>query len=115
MVVVDAVAGNIVATVPIGARVDGVVFDTGTQLAFASGGDGTMTVVHQDSADHYTVVQTVQTKPGARTVTLDERTHRVYTATAKLNYNPEQPKQRPTLEPGSFQLLVLEPDNGVKH
>jgi len=112
MMILDASSGRIVATVPIGAHVDGVVFDPVTQLAFASCGDGTMTVVHQDSADHYSVVQTIQTKLGARTVTLDEATHRVYTATAKLNFNPDQPQQRPTLVPSSFTLLVLEPAAG---
>jgi hypothetical protein len=94
--------------VPIGGRVDGAAFDVTTQLAFASGGDGTMTVVHEDSPDKFSVVQTVATKVGARTLTLDAATHRIYTATAQFHIDPAKPG-RPTLEPGTFSVLVLEP------
>jgi YVTN family beta-propeller protein len=108
MAIVDAKSGRMVTTVPIGARVDGTVFDAKTELAFASGGDGTMTIVHEDTPDKYSVVQTVTTKVGARTLTLDETTHKVYTATAKFNIDPAKPNQRPTVEPGSFSILTLE-------
>jgi YVTN family beta-propeller protein len=108
MVVVDATNGKIVATLPIGGRVDGVAFDPETELAFASGGDGTMTVVHEDSPDKFSVVQTATTKIGARTVTVDVATHRVYTATANFKA-ASVPGQRPAMEPGTFTVLVLEP------
>jgi len=109
MDVVDAKSGNVVATVPIGGRVDGVAFDPGAQLAFVSGGDGTMTVVHEDTADKFSVVQTVPTRIGARTVTLDEKTHRVYTVTAKYLPTEESAAGRPKIAPGTFSVLVMEP------
>ena len=110
MVVLDAKSGKELATLPIGARVDGAAFDSGRALAFASAGDGTMTVVHEDDPQRFSVVATVQTRPGARTVTLDETTHRVFSVTALLGPPaPGQPAGRPSIQPGSFRLLVLEP------
>lgn len=108
LAVVDAKSGHQIATVPIGGRVDGAAFDANTQLVFASGGDGTMTIVHEDTPDKFSVVQTVATKAGARTLTLDAATHRIYTATAQFHIDPAKPG-RPTLEPGTFSVLVLEP------
>jgi DNA-binding beta-propeller fold protein YncE len=110
MVVLDAKSGQVLATLPIGARVDGAAFDSSRGLAFASCGDGTMTVVREDDPQRFSVVGTVKTPPGARTVTLDEATHRVFSVTA--NFRPPeagQPPGRPAIEPGSFRLLVLEP------
>ncbi len=107
MAVIDSKSGKMVATVPIGGRVDGAMFDPETQLAFASGGDGTMTIVHEDTPNKFSVVQTVTTKLGARTLALDETTHRVYTATAK--FGAPTPGKRFTLEPGSFTVLSIEP------
>ena len=112
MLVVDAASGKVVATLPIGGRVDGVAFDAGTQLAFASGGDGTMTVVHEDAPDKFSVAQTVVTRPGARTLAVDEKTHRVYTVTAKYSPATEpaaQPAGRPKIAPGTFTVMELDP------
>jgi len=113
MAVVDAAKGGVVATLPIGAGSDGVAFDSKTDTAFASCGEGVVTVVHEDSPQKFSVVQTVTTKRGARTITVDEKTHRVYTVTSKFGAapaaTPEQPRPRPRIEPGSFALLVLEP------
>jgi len=64
--------------------------------------------VHEDDPQRFSVVATVKTLPGARTVTLDEATHRVFSTTASLGA-PAQPGGRPSIEPGSFRLLVLEP------
>ncbi len=108
MAISDADAGRVVATVPIGAGVDGARFDPGTGYAFASNGDGTLTVVHQDSPDAYHVVQNVATLPGARTLALDARTHTVYTVSAKFGPMPEgEGRRRPPLVPGSFELMVI--------
>ncbi len=112
MAISDLDAGRLVTTVPIGAAVDGAVFDPATQLAFAPNGDGTLTVIHEDTPDRYSVVQTVTTMPGARTMTLDYATHTVYTASAK--YQPVPPgaqenRRRPPVVPGSFALLVIQP------
>jgi hypothetical protein len=110
---VDADSGRVVATVPIGQGVDANRFDPGTQLAFSSNGDGTLTVVHEDSPDKYTVVENAQTERGARTMALDPKTHRVYLVTAEFGpMPPAQPGQRfrrPPMIPGSFTLLVFGP------
>jgi YVTN family beta-propeller protein len=78
LAVSDIVAGKLVTTLPIGSGVDAAAFDPATQLIFASNGDGTLTVVHEDTPDKYTVVETVPTGPRAKTMTLDPATHKVY-------------------------------------
>ena len=113
MGVSDARAGRLVTTVPIGQGVDACRFDAGTQLAFASNGDGTLTVIREVSPDSFAVVSNAQTKRGARTMELDERTHVVYTVTADFGPapapTPQRPRPRPSILPGTFALLVLEP------
>jgi DNA-binding beta-propeller fold protein YncE len=113
MAISDATAGKVITTLPIGAGVDAAAFDPGTQLAFASNGDGTLTVVHEDSPDKFHVVADVPTRRGARTMALDPITHRVYLVTADFGPAPaptaEQPRPRPTIVPGTFSLLVCEP------
>jgi DNA-binding beta-propeller fold protein YncE len=109
MVVSDFVNGKVVTTVPIGGGPDAVRFDPGTGLAFSSNGDGTMTVVKQESADKYSVLETVTTAPRARTMELDPKTHHVFVVTAEFGPAPaptkEQPRPRPTVVPGTFQVL----------
>lgn len=111
MAVMDADNGKVVATVPIGEGVDANRFDAGTQLAFSSNGDGTLTVVHEDSPDKYTVVDNVQTQRGARTMEVDPKTHNVFTVTAEFGPMPAETKpgerRRPPMIPGSFTLLVF--------
>jgi YVTN family beta-propeller protein len=111
MAVVNADSGKVVATVPIGQGVDANGFDPGTQLAFSSNGDGTLTVAHQDSPDKYTVAQNAETQRGARTMALDTNTHDVYLVTAEIEEQPptkEGERPRRTMKPGSFTLLVME-------
>jgi DNA-binding beta-propeller fold protein YncE len=111
--VVDAGSGKVVTTFPIGEGVDAAAYDPGTGLVFASCGDGTMTVAHEDSPDKYRVVQTVTTKRGARTMTLDLKTHRAYLMSADYGPRPEptadRPNPRPPIVPGSLALLVVAP------
>jgi hypothetical protein len=111
MAIMNADNGKVVATVPIGRGVDANRFDPGTQLAFSSNGDGTLTVVHEDSPDKYTVVENVSTQRGARTMALDPKTHRIFTVTAEFGPPPANPKpgerRFPSIVPGSFTLLVL--------
>jgi len=107
LVVIDSASGKALTTLPIGLHVDGVAFDPGTQLAFASCGDGTMTIVHEETPQKFVVSQTVATRTGARTVTLDETTHRVYTATVKFG-DATGTGNRPQIVPGSFAVLVLD-------
>ncbi|MGC2529829.1 MAG: hypothetical protein WA639_18925 [Candidatus Acidiferrum sp.] len=110
MAVVDYTNGKVVATVPIGKGVDANRFDPSTQLAFASCGDGTITVAHEDSPDKYTVVQTIATQRGARTMTIDTNNHNVYTVTAEFEPPPPPTPQRPHPWPKviskTFTLLI---------
>ncbi len=101
----DSTTGKVVASVPIGNGVDANAFDPGTQLAFASCGEGTVTIAHEDSPDKLTVVQTLKTERGARTMTLDPRTHRIYLAAAKFEA-PAEGQRRGRMVPGSFKILV---------
>ena len=79
MVMMDNTTGKVLATVPIGAGVDANAFDPGTQLAFSSNGEeGTTTIAREVAPDKLTVVQTLKTIVGARTMTLDPRTHAIY-------------------------------------
>jgi len=111
MVVMYADSGKVVATPPIGQGVDANAFDPGTGLAFSSNGDGTLTVVRQESPDKYSVVDSVQTQRGARTMALDLKTHNVYLVTAEFGPPPaptaDQPRPRPSMVPGSFVVLVV--------
>ncbi len=110
MVMMDSTDGKVLATVPIGEGVDGAAFDPGTQLAFASCGDGTTTIAKEETPDKLTVVQTLQTERGARTMALDPTTHRIYLATAKFGPAPEpasgERRRRPPMIPGTFKILV---------
>ncbi|HZI21294.1 MAG TPA: hypothetical protein VFD76_02220 [Gemmatimonadales bacterium] len=113
MAISDAKAGKLITTLPIGAFVDAAAFDPATGLAFASNGDGTLTVVHEDAPDRFHVVGTVETQRGARTMALDPRTHRIYLVTAEFGPTPAataaQPRPRPPIVPGTFSLIVVEP------
>ena len=110
MVMMDSESGKVLASVPIGDGVDANAFDPGTQLAFASCGDGTTTIAKEEGPDKLTVVQTLNTERGARTMALDPKTHKIYLATAKFGPQPEpangERRRRPPMIPGSFKILV---------
>jgi DNA-binding beta-propeller fold protein YncE len=103
MAIVNADDGNAVASLAIGAGCDATAFDADRGLAFASAGDGTITVIHEDSADKFSVIQTVTTQKGARTMALDSKTHQIFTVTANVGPRPER-----KVEPNSFVVLVVE-------
>ena len=111
MAVVDYTNGKVVATIPIGKGIDANRFDPGTGLAFASCGEGVITVAHEDSPDKYTVVQTIQTQRGARTMALDTKNHNVYTVTAEFGpppaATPQRPHPYPTVISKTFTLLIF--------
>lgn len=111
MAVVDADSGKVISTQPIGGGVDANGFDAETGLAFASCGEGVLTVVHEDSADKFSVVENVPTERGARTMALDPSSHNIYLVTAKFGPAPaataEQPRPRPAILPDSFEVLVV--------
>lgn len=110
MAISDIKTGTLLTTLPIGEGADGVAFDPGTETAFSSNGEGTMTVV-KEVKGKYEVVQTVTTKRGARTVAVDTATHRVYTPTAAFGPAPvptEQNKRpRPPVLADTFHVLVV--------
>ena len=106
MAVVDADSGKVVATPAIGDGVDASAFDPATHFAFASNGDGTLTVVHEDSPDKFTVVENVATKRTARTMGLDLKTHNIFLPSAE--FEPPAPgERRGKMKPGSFAILVV--------
>lgn len=105
MVMMDSTTGKVLATVPIGSGVDANAFDPGTQLAFASCGDGTTTIAREDG-DKLTAVQTLQTERGARTMTIDPATHKIYLASAQFEA-PAEGQRRGRMVPDSFKILVF--------
>jgi hypothetical protein len=106
MVVMDADTGKVVATPLIGEGVDANRFDPSTRLAFSSNGDGTLTIVHEDTPGKFTIVSNIKTQRGARTMALDRKTHHVYLVTAELGPQPQTPHTPPPMTPGTFTLLV---------
>ncbi len=106
MVVSDPSAGKVIATLPIGAGTDGAAFDSALGLAFSSNGaDGTLTVVHQVNG-RYEVAATVPTQRGARTITIDQTTHKLYLPTADFAAAPAQ-GGRPSALPNTFRVLIV--------
>lgn len=104
--VVDADSGKVVATPAIGDGVDANAFDPATNFVFASNGEGTLTVIHQDSQDNFSVVENVPTKKSARTMGLDLKTHNIFLPSA--DFDPPGPgERRGKMKPGSFAILVL--------
>jgi len=112
MVVTDARTGRHVASVPIGKGPDGAAFDAQRGLIFSpNGADGTLTVVHEDDADHYRVVANVPTQASARTLALDPTTHRIYSVAAEFAPAPAptaaEPHPRRSVIDGTFTLLAI--------
>ena len=106
MAVVNADTGNVIATPEICQGPDASAFDPATDYAFASCGDGNLTVIHEDSPDKFTVVENVPTKRSARTMGLDLKTHNIFLSSAE--FDPPGPgERRGKLKPGSFAILVV--------
>jgi DNA-binding beta-propeller fold protein YncE len=111
--VADGASGKIVATQPIGLGVDALEFDAKTGLIYIStgAGDGALSIFHEEAPDRYTLVETVKTLPGARTMALDHKTGRVYLPVADVgpapDPTPENPRPRPRMIPGTFSVLVV--------
>jgi DNA-binding beta-propeller fold protein YncE len=113
LVVLNTGGGRAVAKLPIGKGTDAVVFDPDANLVFSSNGDGTLTVIHEDSPDAFRVVQNLATKEGARTMALDPKTHAIFLPTARFGppptATPENPRSRRQIVAGSFEILVAAP------
>jgi hypothetical protein len=96
----------VITSLPIGADCDGVAFDAGRNFIFASAADGTLTVVKEQSKDAYNKIGMFTTKKGARTITIDTDTHKIYLPTAEFESTPAA-NGRSAMIPNTFQVLVL--------
>jgi YVTN family beta-propeller protein len=105
LVMLDTGSGKVVATAPMCSGADGCAFDDATQLVFASCGEGVTTIAKEEGPDKLSVVQTLQTQRGARTIALDPKTHRIYLPTADFG-PPASPNGRPSIVPNTMRLLV---------
>jgi DNA-binding beta-propeller fold protein YncE len=115
MVVVSTQDGSVLASLPIGARTDGAAFDPNTHRAFSSNGDGTLTVIGESKPGEFTVLDTVPTAIGARTMTIDPKTGELFLIAGDVTENagadPKDLRHRYTVTPGSAKLLVFDPAN----
>ena len=113
MVILDSETGKVITTLPTGDRVDGAAFDPGLKRAYSSCGEGVLTVVQEENPNSFKVLANVPTQVGARTISVSAATHRIYLSTAEFGPTPEKtadnPRPRPTLKPGTFTVLVIEP------
>jgi YVTN family beta-propeller protein len=113
MVMLDTESGKVMATLPIAAGADGCVFDDGSQLVFASCGEGLTTIAKEEGPDHLTLVQTLKTERGARTIALDPKTHRIFLPTAQFgpppSPSPGSTPGRPSIIPNTLKILVYGP------
>ena len=110
--VMDEKTGKLVTTLAAGEGIDASGFDPSSQLAFASAGAGNLTIARENADGSFTIVGTVATQPRARTMALDEKTHKIYLSTAEFGPAPaptaETPRPRAPMIPGSFTVIVLE-------
>jgi YVTN family beta-propeller protein len=111
MVILSAADGKILETLPIGGGTDGAVFNPATMEAFSSQGDGTLTIVKENSTTSFVVEQTLTTMPRAKTLTLDTKTNKLYLITAEFGpapaAEPGQRPARPPMVPDTFSILVV--------
>jgi YVTN family beta-propeller protein len=107
LLVIDATNGKVVDKLPIGNGCDGVAFDAATKTIYTSNGEGTVTVIQEESATKFTVIENIATKKGARTIALDKKSHLLYLPTAEFETAEPNQKGRPKMKPGTFQVLVM--------
>ncbi len=107
MVILNAGDGKIITTLPIGNGVDGAGFNPNTMEAFSSQGDGTLTVIKENSPTSFVVQQNVETKRGARTMTVDTKTNQIFTITGDFTPPPAGQRGRGQMVPDSFSILVV--------
>ena len=112
MIVMDAGDGHILASLPIGDGSDGCGFDPETSLVFSSNGEGTLSIIQEDSPTKFSVLDTVTTQLGARTMTIDPKTHSVFLPAAEFGPTPKPtvdvPEPRPSIIPDTFVLLQFQ-------
>lgn len=106
LIVINARNGKTIATLPIGDESDAIGFDEKSKLIYSSNGEGTLTVIKEISPIKFAVAQTLKTKKGARTLTVDQVTHKIYSTTGALA--PKKKGEfRPSVIPGTFEVLVI--------
>ena len=106
LIVVNAVNGKVVTSLPIGDECDAVGFDPNFHMVYSSNGEGTLTVIQELTADHFEVIQNLSTKKGARTLAVDPSSHWIYLPFGE--FGPKKPGSfRPSILPGTFQVLVV--------
>jgi YVTN family beta-propeller protein len=113
LLAIDADTGKVIASLPIGSRTDGAAFDPVRKRVFSSNGDGTLTVIAEKSPDSFVVLTNVKTMLGARTMTLDPQTGRLYLVAAEMKLNASaapSDRSRYKTTPGSTRLLFLDPE-----
>ena len=112
MMILDATTGKILDKLPIGGGCDGVALDTEKKLIYSSNGEGTITVVKEQNANSFSVIETIPTQKGARTIAIDKTTHKLYLSAAEYGQKPEptaeNPKPRASIIPNSFVVFVID-------
>ncbi|HZY39007.1 MAG TPA: YncE family protein [Mucilaginibacter sp.] len=108
LVVMDATNGKVITTLPIDDECDAVGFDVKLKTVYSSNGEGTLTIIKEESPDKFVVAQVLKTEKGARTNAVDQLSHKIYLPTA--DFAPKDPKSfRPQTIPGTFRVLVVTP------
>ena len=112
MIVMDALSGKVITSLPIGNGPDGAAFDPVLKRAYSSNGEGTLTIVQEVSPDEFKVLENFPTQPGARTIIVDKKTHHIFLSTAE--YETATPSagntnRRPAIKPGTFTVLDVAP------
>ena len=110
MVILDSSNGRVIGSVPIGPGPDDSAYDPETRLIYTSNGDGTVSVIQQESPDSYSLLETVKTAPGARNMALDLKTKRIFLPLSDRGPPPptaQTPNPRGAFIPGTFRVLVF--------
>lgn len=106
LMVMNALNGSIITSLPIGAECDAVGFDANLKIVYSSNGEGTLTIIKELPSDKYVVTENLSTRKGARTIAVDQLTHMVYLPFGK--FGSKKPGAfRPSVLPGTFQVLVI--------
>jgi YVTN family beta-propeller protein len=112
MVVLDAISGKVITTLPIGDRVDGAAFDPALKRAYSSNGEGTLTIVQEINPNEFKVIENFVTMPGARTIAVNKKTHHLFLPTAEfesVDASSANNSRRPSVKPGTFIVLDIAP------
>jgi hypothetical protein len=108
LIVMSAEDGKVLADLPIGAGVDATQFDNG--YVFASCRDGSLAVAQETAPGKYQIVQSLKTRPGAKTMAIDPTTHTVFLPTAEFGKQADA-RSRPIAKPGTFMVVVVRPSS----